>query len=53
MPGVSVNECLKEAIKMELRDTGFQTLSTMSILIPSGVLVTATFFIPNDEFLKL
>ena len=50
MPGVSVNDCFKEALKMELRDTDFQTKSVMSVLIPSGILVTATFYIPNEDY---
>ena len=50
MPGVSANDCLKEALNAELRDTDFRTETVMSILIPQGILVTATFFVPNDSY---
>ena len=53
MPSVPVNDHLEDTLRMELRDSDFQTLSAVSILISSGVLVTATFFISNEDFLKL
>ena len=50
MKDTSVNDCFKEALKAELRDSDFQTKSVMSMMIPAGILVTATFFVTNDSF---